>query len=535
MSILYLTPQASASIVGNLETGQEAIGISENHELILHNGIEMIKISSAGSVGVWESGSGLFSVQTVGTECTANGNYSHAEGNTTEAIGDNSHSEGIDTHAIGEASHAEGDSTLASGINAHSEGSKTTAVGNYSHAEGRESTAFGDSSHAENSSIAIGYLSHTEGSSTAIADYSHAEGNVNQTGYKAYKVSNVVDGQISIEGYGDLAFEFGSASVILDNVPYTINSVYYSEPMFYIQLVDISIQTGTTVADHYNNNSNVADVLIGANSHAEGLVNSALGDNSHAEGTQNVSYGTNAHAEGTYNQAIGINSHCEGINNYSIGHASHAEGSDNVASGPHSHASGYGNHAIGSGSFVEGAYTTAIGTNSHAEGQNTSAISNISHAEGSGAYAYLHGQYSKKSCLYQNGQYCNITLSCTTINSNETELTMAPPGTIDESEQRIFIPNNTAYAFRSICMGVDNQNKMAHFEIKGMIKNVDNTVTDHGIDVVEIYNDLPEGEISASADDVNKALIFTVVGSSTRTILWSAFIEWQEITMVFPA
>ena len=46
---------------------------------------------------------------------TIPGDYSHAEGDGTQAIGYGSHAEGAYTQAIGESSHAEGDNTVAIG------------------------------------------------------------------------------------------------------------------------------------------------------------------------------------------------------------------------------------------------------------------------------------------------------------------------------------------------------------------------------------------------------------------------------------
>ena len=66
----------------------------------------------------------------------AEGNYSHAEGKSTESSGVASHAEGESTKSSGETSHAEGNSTKSGGIASHAEGTETNAIGNSSHAEG---------------------------------------------------------------------------------------------------------------------------------------------------------------------------------------------------------------------------------------------------------------------------------------------------------------------------------------------------------------------------------------------------------------
>jgi hypothetical protein len=109
---------------------------------------------------------------------TIPGDYSHAEGSSTQAIGQYSHAEGVSAQAIGDGSHAEGYDTQALRIYSHAEGSNTQAIGYASHAEGESNIASGNWSHAEgDGSQAIGIGSHAEGNYTiASGSYSHAEG-----------------------------------------------------------------------------------------------------------------------------------------------------------------------------------------------------------------------------------------------------------------------------------------------------------------------------------------------------------------------
>ena len=66
----------------------------------------------------------------------ADGDYSHAEGDSTAASGYASHAEGWGTFAAGDHSHSEGYRGMAIGTSSHAEGSATTASGKSSHAEG---------------------------------------------------------------------------------------------------------------------------------------------------------------------------------------------------------------------------------------------------------------------------------------------------------------------------------------------------------------------------------------------------------------
>lgn len=76
------------------------------------------------------------------------GDYSTAEGFSTEAGGRASHAEGAGTSANGQYSHAEGAAAIANGQYSHAEGLSTTASGSYSHAEGYYTTTTNESEHA---------------------------------------------------------------------------------------------------------------------------------------------------------------------------------------------------------------------------------------------------------------------------------------------------------------------------------------------------------------------------------------------------
>lgn len=113
-----------------------------------------------------------------GQKTQANGIYSHAEGYTTKAEVNTSHAEGAYTIASGTSSHAEGYSATTSGYASHAEGRNSQANGDYSHAEGYNTQTNGQNSHAEgNNAVASGNASHAEGQSTvANSQNSHAEG-----------------------------------------------------------------------------------------------------------------------------------------------------------------------------------------------------------------------------------------------------------------------------------------------------------------------------------------------------------------------
>ena len=284
------------------------------------------------------------------------GAYSHTEGGSTRTFGDYSHAEGYKTEARGVTSHAEGDSTIASGNTSHAEGQTTIASGDNSHAEGQNTAASGQSAHTEGAgTIASGLYSHAEGQNTiasgksahsegadttAVGYYSHAEGGSTRAGWRAFTVSSVVAGLISIDDNIDYSAEFFSGTVILDNQLYTYNSTSFSSPSFTIQLDNVTINSGNYIADLSNLNSVAAGAVLGSYSHAEGYGTQAVGDNSHAEGVGTTAISGNSHAEGNYTQAIGGSSHAEGASTIAIGDTSHAEGDTTIAIGTGAHSEG---------------------------------------------------------------------------------------------------------------------------------------------------------------------------------------------------
>ena len=197
----------------------------------------------------------------------ASGNYSHAEGISTQANGDYSHAEGNQTIASGFSSHAEGQSTHADGQCSHAEGHLTTANGLNSHAEGYYTQASGDTSHAEGYyTNANGQFCHAEGFyTTASGQYSHTEGYVTQAN-------------------GQCSHAEGNNTVAVAN---------YS---------------------HAEGNNTVAAAKY---SHAEGNLTQANGQCSHAEGHLTMASGVSSHAEGYYTVANNDSEHASGQYNAS--------------------------------------------------------------------------------------------------------------------------------------------------------------------------------------------------------------------------
>lgn len=106
---------------------------------VLGSNGEWISVTNVPTINI---GSGSQAEKFNDSNNIASGNYSHAEGEQTEATAEAAHSEGYLTHAIGKYSHAEGKSTETMGQGSHTEGynenysATVSARGNGSHIEG---------------------------------------------------------------------------------------------------------------------------------------------------------------------------------------------------------------------------------------------------------------------------------------------------------------------------------------------------------------------------------------------------------------
>lgn len=209
----------------------------------------------------------------------AEGDFSSAFGEGTEAIGSASHTEGYKTKVIYAHGHAEGRETTA-GSAAHSEGAFTTASGVASHAEGNGTTAEGAHSHAEGlNSIAKGEGSHAEGRhASALGDWSHAEG-FNPTASGSYSHAEGVRGVASgsgahVEGWDGRASAQGA----------------HAEGLYSVASNDCAHAEGSTCE------------ASGVCAHAEGYNTKATATASHSGGYKTVASAESQTAIGKYNK-----------------------------------------------------------------------------------------------------------------------------------------------------------------------------------------------------------------------------------------
>lgn len=143
---------------------------------------------------------------TMGSNASADGEYSHAEGNATIAMSAYSHTEGEATMANGLASHAEGYYTNAMGDYSHVEGTHTAVSGNYSHAQGCSN--YDDISFID--MVGVGVDEETTANINASVIY------VGRNSMGQIDISNPKNGYqylINIGGYQGQAIEEGMKSV----------------------------------------------------------------------------------------------------------------------------------------------------------------------------------------------------------------------------------------------------------------------------------------------------------------------------------
>jgi hypothetical protein len=405
-----------------------------------------------------------------GYDTTSEGDYSHVEGNTTVAFGEASHSEGFYNISDGDYSHSEGYFNTSGGDASHSEGSTNIARGEASHAEGIENKSFGDYSHAEGSgTTALGIASHTEGIYTvANADYSHAEGSCTT----ANGIGSHVEGYHT-EANGDDAHAEGIDTVAEGEAAHAEGYDTTAQGQYSHAEGCYSVTGGDATT---NNLTAGTSTNSGAYAHAEGNATMATGVSAHSEGTKTFASGSFSHAEG-YNSVTGgdktkndLNAgtssvsgsyaHAEGNATMAKGVGSHSEGKLTFASGTNSHAEGYFTKAIGTNSHAEGNATTAQGNYSHAEGGGTIAEGYCSHAEGSasigiGDYSHAEGSVTKAQGDYSHAEGNNNLVSgdYSHAEGHDNTIISAPHSHIEGTNNALFLSNSHAEGSDNISHG----------------------------------------------------------------------------------
>lgn len=365
-----------------------------------------------------------------GSNTTASGKVSHAEGNYSSALGQYSHAEGSSGTASGEASHSEGNATEATGFCSHAEGNYTLASGQMSHAsgcgtqatrfcsysEGLTGKATGVGSHVEGT-YAVGYMGQgddcytevdvtikeiptsqlsTVRTTTGLPNVKYYMYYTNKSSSLNYlpdavqesidnggNVVHLFDNPLSVDEF----YQFTPSQIKQVTIPSVINkpALYFGNPSFTDERILKSLLNKNLkkiwIAASFNRTYTYS-LASGAASHCEGGGNTASGHYSHAEGVCTTASGLRSHAQGSDTTASGTTAFASGCSTIASGQTSYAGGSDTAASGAFSFSTGLSSIASGDCSFAEGDTTIAEGAYSHASGFSTKASNKSSYAMG---------------------------------------------------------------------------------------------------------------------------------------------------------
>jgi hypothetical protein len=248
---------------------------------------------------LWTGGTGAGSVALSGSNSTASGQLSVAEGLQTTASGTQSHAEGTLSKATDESAHAEGYSTSA-GYISHAEGYFTTAT-LLSHAEGHSTTAYDYGAHAEGrGTMATGQGTHAEGQYTiASVASAHAEGDSTIAGNAG---AHAEGGYTTASG--GYSHAEGYLSIASGN--YSHSEGYYTTASGYVSHVggQYNIASGNTAFIHSSGSTVMGDYssILGGKGHRvnPGVTGSTILGGSYITGTTNDTvYGVNFNASGS--------------------------------------------------------------------------------------------------------------------------------------------------------------------------------------------------------------------------------------------
>lgn len=370
------------------------------------------------------------------------GQYATAEGSNTTASGKVSHAEGNYSSALGQYSHAEGSSGTASGEASHAEGNATEASGWYSHAEGNYTLASGQISHASGCGThATRFCSYSEGlTGKATGVGAHVEGTY-AVGYMGQGNASCTEVNITIKEIPANKLSTVRTKTGLPNAKYYMYYTNESSSLYYLpNAIQESIDNGGNVIHLFDNPLSVDEFYNFSPSQIKNATISEVinkpamyfGNPNFKEDTSRMPLNKNLEKiwinasfdrTCTYAEASGAASHCEGGGNIASGHYSHAEGVCTKASGLRSHAQGNSTTASGVTAFASGCSTIASGSCSFAGGSGSTASGHYSFATGSdtlasSGYSFAEGfsTTAKNTCCHASGH--------TTIASNDCSYAM---------------------------------------------------------------------------------------------------------------
>jgi hypothetical protein len=286
-----------------------------------------------------------------------------------------------------------------------------------------------------------------------------------------------------------------------------------------------------------NSATSYAAIVVGGDS------NSASGTRSSIIGAR----GTNVSGQdsGAYNA-----SYSSVTNSYSAviaGESNTLGGSRSIIAGGDSNSSSAGytaiiagvNNSIPSGSaVVSGVFCGEWNTISNPDSVVVAGSRNTIDKDGTFCIGKFAKSNSQQSIIFGGGRFSGLNTArgefqqeivkpyIITTNATPTELTL-DGSTPSGSSNRIFIANDSTVSFEAMFTArrSDADNESAGYIIRGVIDNNANTVAFAGTPTVTVLNeDIAAWDLTVSADNTNKCLVFTATGEAGKTIRWGGFV-----------
>lgn len=258
-------------------------------------------------------------------------------------------------------------------------------------------------------------------------------------------------------------------------------------------------------ANHNINNSPYSSLVAGRNN----TITDAISDCGIFAGSNNII------SAGTYNSISGGRDH-----SISSSTAAILGGNGNTisTSGQYASIAGGKLHLIsaGDGGAILGGYSNTV-----------SASYAIAH--GRQAVASHYGQSAHGGTRFSadgDAQASRFVVKASTTNNTQTEMLLG-------DSSRLTMANDTTWTFDALITArrTDADNESAGYRIIGVIDNNANTVALVGsVTVTTIGEDTSAWDVTAQADNTNKALVFKVTGENAKTIRWVGHVQTVEVT-----
>ncbi len=291
--------------------------------------------------------------------------------------------------------------------------------------------------------------------------------------------------------------------------------------------------SNATIAGGASNQATTQNAAVGGGTGNQATASAATiagGNTNTAGGSESSIGGGNGNSAGGIQSRVG-----GGLSNSAAGNTSTVGGgSSNTSTGASSTvAGGNTNTATNQFSSIGGGFTNTT-TGDYATvpgGRQNVASASYAQAMGFQGKADKYGQRAQASGVFSaNG---DAQSSVCIMRRQTTNGTAGTSMLLDGGSARLTIADDTTWMFtiNIVARRTDADNESAAYKIEGCIDRNAGTVALVGtITKTVIAEDTVAWDVSASADDTNKALAVTVTGEAAKTINWVARVTLVEVT-----